>query len=321
MAARTRALLALLLATAACADKPAPLPARLEPRALLEEWRSLSERAADVSSPEPVTLYTGSRTWGLCLLKSCAYGTRQGAASVAERGALSRATQAVAQAIEGQFPGSVVRRHAVRDVQVLNAKQQSLELELDGLGHKVLLSDTSPEAFRPLGLETAPRAHAALQARTPVFHGSVPGALRMLPSAHTVMRAIPAAPWASSRACSPTLPASGEHSSRLAPCIILLGLTPCRLCAQEAAAPLAPPGDGGALGDLVLVGPLELVFSSSAAAAPGPEGALPSLPPLLPDGPGAGELPSFTTLLGALDNTLQVPKLCAERDTSVFMGV
>ena len=84
-----------------------------------------------------------------------------------ERGALSRSMQAVAQAIEGQFPGSVVRRHAVRDVQVLNAKQQSLELELDGLGHKVLLSDTSPEAFRPLGLETAPRAPGALQARAP----------------------------------------------------------------------------------------------------------------------------------------------------------
>ena len=168
MDARACALLALLLATAACAEKPAPLPARLEPRALLEEWRSLSERAADVSSPRacdhPVQ---SSRTWGLLSAEEECSRHPAGAARVAELGAVLRPMQAVAQAIEGQFPGSVVRRHAVRDVQVLNARQQSLELELDGLGHKVLLSDTSPEAFRPLGLETAPRAPAALQARNP----------------------------------------------------------------------------------------------------------------------------------------------------------
>ena len=56
---------------------------------------------------------------------------------------------------------------------------------------------------------------------------------------------------------------------------------------------MVPPGDGGALGDLVLVGPLELVFSSSAPAAPGAKGALPALPPLLPGGPGAGVRPSI----------------------------
>ena len=210
---------------------------------------------------------------------------------MAERGALSRSIQAVAQAIEGQFPGSVVRRHAVRDVQVLNAKQQSLELELDGLGHKVLLSDTSPEAFRPLGLETAPRAPGALQARTP---GARCRARRMIYTAVCTLR-------------------HTRHFRCANFAAPILGLTPCWLCVQEAVGPLVPPGDGGALGDLVLVGPLELVFSSSAAAAPGPEGALPSLPPLLPGGPGAGELLSFTTLLGALDNTFWIAAVCRTR--------
>lgn len=73
--------------------------------------------------------------------------------------------QAVCAAIEGQFPGSVVRRQGVRDVEVLLARQETLELELDGAAHKVLLSDADAEAFRPLAEALAPAAPLP-QART-----------------------------------------------------------------------------------------------------------------------------------------------------------
>ncbi len=58
-----------------------------------------------------------------------------------------------------------MRASSVHSVHVLRARQELLELELDGEGHRVLLSDADPEAFWPLPELPGPGGNASLQAR------------------------------------------------------------------------------------------------------------------------------------------------------------
>jgi len=148
MLARRSVLLAcalLLVARGARGAVPAAasVPARLD-SSLPAEWRSLSQHAADVRDHSQELFLPACRTT-LARTRLCA--------------------QAVCRAIEAEFPGSVVRASSVHSVHVLRARQELLELELDGEGHRVLLSDADPDAFWPLPELLGTSGNTSLQAR------------------------------------------------------------------------------------------------------------------------------------------------------------
>ncbi len=137
------ALLLLVGEARSAAPAAAPVPARLD-SSLPAEWRSLSQHAADVRDHSQELFLPACRAT-LARMRPCA--------------------QAVCRAIEAEFPGSVVRASSVHSVHVLRARQELLELELDGEGHRVLLSDADPDAFWPLPELLGTSGNTSLQAR------------------------------------------------------------------------------------------------------------------------------------------------------------